>query len=147
MLTSPHAATGALIGTLVPNPILVVPLAIASHFLLDTILHWQETLPPYTPTKKTYIRLPIDIALAVGITVLIARWHPGNSTSIWTGAISANLPDLDSLLVLTPQYLEKGVLKKYWDWHCRIQNETSRWAGVWTQVAVIVGALTIARVV
>ncbi len=137
MLTSPHAATGALIGSLVPHPLLAIPLAIFSHYLLDTVPHWQETLAPYTPTTKTYIRVPIDIVLACGITYLFTQWSPDHTTAIWTGAISANVPDLDSFLVFTPELLKKGIIKTYWDWHCRIQQETDQWFGVWTQVGVI----------
>lgn len=145
MLTTSHATVGATIGTLIPNPFVAIPLAIASHYLLDTVPHWQETLAPYTPNKKTYIRVPIDIILAVGATGLIAFWHPANTTTIWGGAVAANLPDLDSFLVYTPQYLKKGILKRYWDWHCKIQNETSEWFGVWTQLGVIICSLLISK--
>lgn len=146
MLSSPHAAVGATLGALIPNPWLVIPIAIASHFILDTVPHWQETLAPYTPTTKTYVRLPIDIALAVGITWLVAQWHPQSVSTVWIGAVSANIPDLDSLLVVIPHALEHSLVKPYWDWHCRIQNETSQWLGVWIQVAVIAGALAISFV-
>lgn len=44
MLITPHALTGAAITVLVPNPLVSVPLAIGSHFVLDMIPHWQETL-------------------------------------------------------------------------------------------------------
>lgn len=146
MIISPHASVGAAIGVIVPNPLLVVPLAIASHYLLDTVPHWQETLAPYEPTYKTYIRLPVDIFLAAGIIVLIIHIHPNALTSIWAGAIAANIPDLDSVLLLWPQILKKGLIKKYWDWHCRIQNETSSWLGVWTQTLTIGFAFLVAYI-
>lgn len=137
MLTTPHAVTGAAIATLVPNPVVAIPLAILSHYALDTVPHWQETLAPYTPTTKTWIRIPIDIALSLTLVYLIARHHPAQIGVIWASAIAANVPDLDSLLVLTPALLQKGIIKKYWDWHCNIQNETSSWFGVVTQLIVI----------
>ena len=136
MLTTPHAVTGAMIGTLLPNPILVVPVAMGSHFVLDSIPHWQETLAPYIPTKKTYIRLPIDIVLAVILVWLMAHWQPSNGGTIWLGAISANVPDFDSIVALMPK-LKRGLVKKYWDWHCKIQRETSSMWGVLTQLVVI----------
>jgi len=37
-----HALTGALIGFSLGNPILVAPVAFASHFLLDTLPHFGE---------------------------------------------------------------------------------------------------------
>src|SRR5665811_640253 len=100
MLTTPHAAAGIAIGAMIGNPILVIPVAIASHFVLDSIPHWQETLAPYTPNKKTYVRVPLDIAFALGITVLATHWQPQLTAAIWTGAVSANVPDLDTIVVI-----------------------------------------------
>jgi hypothetical protein len=143
MLATPHATTGAVIGALIPNPLLVVPLAIGSHFVLDSIPHWQETLAPYIPTKKTYIRLPIDIVLAATLVWLMTRWQPSSSGTIWLGATVANVPDLDSVVVLIPK-LKQGLIKKYWDWHCKIQRETSSMWGVLTQfVAIAIGLVVV----
>lgn len=144
MLTTPHATTGIAIGSLTGNPFIVVPLALASHFVLDAIPHWQETLAPYTPTWKTYVRVPIDICLAIGLTTLACRWQPQHVSSIWLGAIMANIPDLDSAVVLVPK-LKMGVVRKYWDWHCRIQRETSSLWGLVPQVIVVALGLLIAN--
>lgn len=135
MLTTPHAVTGAMLGTLLPAPV-AIPVAVASHYILDSIPHWQETLAPYTPTRKTYIRIPIDIALAVGLTLLIIHWQPAHQSRIWWSAFAANAPDLDSFLAVAPRF-KQGLLKIYWDWHCQIQRETNRWYGVLTQLTVI----------
>ncbi|HVS58710.1 MAG TPA: hypothetical protein VHD60_03150 [Candidatus Saccharimonadales bacterium] len=144
MLTTPHAVTGAILGALLPTP-LAIPTSIASHYVLDSVPHWQETLAPYMPTRKTYIRIPIDIALAVGLTFLIAHWHPVYQGRIWWSAFAANAPDLDSFLAVAPHF-KRGLLKVYWDWHCSIQRETSRWYGVLTQLAVIGIALYVSAV-
>ena len=142
MLTTPHAVTGALIGALLPHPLLAIPLAIGSHFVLDSIPHWQETLAPYIPTRKTYIRIPFDIGLAIALTVLIAHWHPKAVASIWLGAVFANAPD--SAVVIMPR-LKVGVVKQFWDWHCKIQRETSSLWGVATQIVCVGMCLFIAR--
>lgn len=142
MLTTPHAITGAAIGALLPSPLLVVPLAIGSHFVLDSIPHWQETLAPYTPTKKTYIRVPIDIALAIALVWFSVHWQPNHVSTIWLGAIMANVPDLDVITVLMPR-LRQGLIKNYWDWHCKIQREISSMWGVVTQLIVIAISLAV----
>ncbi len=142
MLTTPHSMAGAAIGALLPNPIVVIPLSIGSHFVLDSIPHWQETLAPYIPTKKTYIRIPIDIALAITLVWLVAHWQPNHISTIWLGATMANAPDLDVIMVLVPR-LKQGLLKKYWDWHCKIQQETSSMWGVLTQLIVIAASLAV----
>jgi hypothetical protein len=142
MLTTPHAVTGATLGALLPNPILVVPLTIGSHFVLDSIPHWQETLAPYIPTRKTYIRVPLDILLALAIVWVMAHWQPNHAGTIWLGAVTANIPDLDSIVVLIPK-LKRGLLEKFWDWHCKIQRETNSMWGVLTQLVVILLGLFI----
>lgn len=144
MLTTPHTAAGIAIGAIIPNPLVVAPIAVASHFLLDMVPHWQETLAPYTPTKKTYIRAPIDIGLAVSITLLAVHWQPQNAASIWTGAVFANVPDLDSIVVIVPS-LKKGIIQRYWDWHCKIQRETSSLWGLAPQLALIAASLFLVR--
>ena len=126
------------------NPLLVIPVAIGSHFILDSVPHWQETLAPYIPTKKTYVRVPLDIALSAGLVLLISHWNPNATANIWLGAVFANVPDLDSIVVLMPS-LKKGLVEKFWDWHCRIQRETSSLWGIAPQLALIIISLIIAK--
>lgn len=145
MLTTPHAAAGVALGAIIKNPVLVIPAAVASHFVLDYVPHWQEILPPYTPTWKTYARVPLDVALAIGITVLATRWQPQHTAAIWTGAVFANLPDLDSIIMVNPA-VKRGLLKRYWDWHCSIQRETSSLWGILPQLAVVASSLAITYV-
>ena len=140
MLTTPHAAAGITLGAITGNPILAIPAALVSHYLLDMVPHWQETLAPYKPTRWTYIRIPLDIVLAVGLTTWAAYVMPSHASAIWTGAIAANIADLDSLVVLLPS-VKRGLIQKYWDWHCRIQRETSSLWGLLPQVGLIVACL------
>lgn len=144
MLITPHTAAGLAIGSVVGNPLLVVPAAIASHFVLDAIPHWQETLAPYVPTKKTYVRIAVDLTLAIGITVLASHWQPQAVTNIWLGAIFANVSDLDSIVVLVPK-IKRGVITQYWDWHCKIQKETASLWGLLPQLLVLGLGLMIVR--
>lgn len=142
MLTTPHAAAGIALGVVLGNPLLVIPAAVASHFLLDCVPHWQETLAPYKPTWKTYVRVPIDITLAVGITIFAAHEAPQHAAAIWAGAVAANVPDFDSLVVLVPN-IKRGLIRRFWDWHCAIQRETSSLWGLVPQLAVVALAAAI----
>lgn len=145
MLSAPHAAAGAAIGALSGNVWIAVPAAVASHFVLDMVPHWQETLAPYTPTAKTYVRIPIDLTLAVAIVVLAVHWQPQQAAAIWAGAIGANLPDLDSLVVLMPD-IKQGLIERFWNWHCEIQRETSSLWGILPQLIVIALSLALIKV-
>lgn len=140
MLTTPHAAAGVALGITLGNPVLVIPAALTSHFLLDCVPHWQETLAPYEPTWKSYVRIPIDVALAIGLTIWAAHMQPSCVPAIWAGAIAANIPDLDMVVVPLPA-IKRGLMRRYWDWHCRIQRETSSLWGVAPQLAVIAAAI------
>lgn len=146
MLVSPHVTAGVVLGTIIGNPIVVVPVALLSHFVLDSVPHWQETLAPYKPTWKTYVRIPIDLAIAL-LVVLLAIWQqPHDALAIWLGAIFASAPDLDVMVVAFPQ-LKHGVVEKFWNWHCAIQRETASLWGLAPQFAVlIVGIVVIYRV-
>lgn len=50
MLELPHTLVGAVIASKIPNPLFSLPLALASHFLLDLVPHWNPSL--YTETKN-----------------------------------------------------------------------------------------------
>ena len=50
MLETPHVAVGAAIAVAIPNPYLAIPLALASHMILDHTPHWNPHF--YTETKK-----------------------------------------------------------------------------------------------
>jgi len=145
MLVSPHVATGAALGALIGNPFVVIPVALASHFVLDSIPHWQETLAPYSPTRKTFIRIPIDLLVSAAVILLAMQLQPHHAWAICLGALFASGADMDVLVVLYPK-LKKGVLEKYWDWHCALQRETSSLWGLVPQIAVVaLGIVTIYR--
>jgi hypothetical protein len=136
MLTTAHAVTGAAIGAILVEPAVVLPVALASHYFLDTIPHWQETLAPYVPNKYTYMRIPIDLLLSASLVYVVILLKGNHASIIIIGALVANLPDADTLLVPFPK-LKRGILKKHWDWHSKIQRETSSLWGVVTQLITV----------
>ncbi|HEX6509281.1 MAG TPA: hypothetical protein VF221_16765 [Chloroflexota bacterium] len=145
MLVAPHAAAGAAIGALVPVPALALPLAVASHFVLDVVPHWQETLSPYTPTRRTWLRIPIDFVVAAGVTAILARRSRGRSL-VWLSAGFGTLPDIDSLLYLIPG--SKGrfaLVRPYLGWHAGIQHETSSLWGLFPQIGLVLACLMAVR--
>ncbi len=143
MLTTPHSLTGATIAVLIPNPIISVPFAVGSHFILDSIPHWQETLYPYKPHKGTWIRVSLDVALSFGLVWWITQSHSDISAVIWLTAFAANVPDFDFIVVLIPKLLGFKLLKSFWDWHCKIQRETSSLWGLVPQIILFIACLMI----
>jgi hypothetical protein len=149
MLLTPHAMVGAAIGVRLKHPLKVIPVAILSHFVLDTVPHWQETLSPYRPNPATWIRLPLDALLALGGVAWIvhkSKRHGGKAlaASAIVGAVAGVVPDVDALACANPLLLKHGFLSRYFFWHCGIQDETPHGWGVVTQVTVSLVALAIA---
>ncbi len=149
MLLTPHAMVGAAIGVRLKHPLKVIPVAILSHFLLDTIPHWQETLAPYRPGPATWIRLPLDALLALWGVAWIVRSSQRRggkvlAASAIVGAVAGVVPDMDALACANPLLLKNGFLSRYFAWHCGIQDETPHGWGVVTQVTVSLLALAIA---
>jgi hypothetical protein len=145
MLVLPHVATGAALGALIGDPLIVVPAAIASHFILDVVPHWQETMAPYHPTWKTYTRIPLDIGLAIGFVTYAVSLQPSLMPAIVLGAIFASIPDIDVVTIKLPK-LQRGLVKRYWDWHCKIQQETTSLWGVATQLTVLAACIVAVQI-
>jgi len=147
MLITPHAVTGAALGVRLKHPLKVIPAAVVSHFLLDMVPHWQETLYPYRPQLATWIRIPIDLLLAMLGVAWIARRGKrrgrGLATAAVVGALAGTLPDLDAVVCANPLLLRNGWLRRYFAWHCGIQDETGHGWGLVPQIAVAVLALAV----
>src|SRR5258708_2885087 len=78
MLETPHVAVGAAIASKIPNPFISIPLAFASHFILDMTPHWnphinREIKKFGHPTKKSVSIIRVDsvVALLLGTAIAI----------------------------------------------------------------------------
>src|SRR6185312_15169785 len=81
-----HALTGSLIGLIIGEPAIAVPAAVASHFILDAIPHYDEV--PAKPTlkmKEQWLRtakfrrlLYADALLCLGLVALLAARAPAH---------------------------------------------------------------------
>ncbi|OGG14811.1 hypothetical protein A2963_04400 [Candidatus Roizmanbacteria bacterium RIFCSPLOWO2_01_FULL_40_13] len=76
MLYTPHFLTGAAILKLVPNPVIGVPLALASHFLLDMTPHNDFDVKPGASlksilSKKNKQRNFMLVVMAIDAVLLI----------------------------------------------------------------------------
>ncbi len=143
MLATPHLLTGAAIASVAPFP-LALPLSFASHFILDAIPHWQETLKPYKPNFWTWVRLPVDLILGVGIFLWLITLK-GESVNLLFGALFAILPDLDSIFYIGTlrRFLQRPLFKPWFKFHEGIQRETKEWWGLLPQIAVVLLSLFI----
>ncbi len=97
MLSLAHATTGAFIATKVTNPLLAIPLIIASHYIEDWILHWDvgTGLSSGKREKRTAILLELGDLALTGI-LIYALFQSGKTTlntAAWFGGFLALVPD------------------------------------------------------
>lgn len=92
MLTTPHLVLGAAIGANFDKAIYVVPIAAASHFLLDSIPHLQGYIEVEDLDKKDIFLLFADALVGVMLVAILA-FNSAQTELIILGAFSAYLPD------------------------------------------------------
>jgi hypothetical protein len=148
MLETPHVMVGAAIATKIANPLLAIPLALGSHFLLERIPHWNPHLKTETdkygkPTTQTTIITTVDAVTALISGSLIAsRALPNTShaITIFLACFFSVLPDL-----IEGPYFFMGVRNKwilsYIMWQKKIQEDAKLIPGLLTQIAIIRASL------
>ncbi|MEK7548663.1 MAG: hypothetical protein AAB499_02080 [Patescibacteria group bacterium] len=174
MLTVPHTLIGAALGSLAPDSpvsnVLAFGLGWLSHFVLDTIPHWErlieapegrvkgfatEQTPNMWP-RLYFWQAVIDVLLAATIILgLIYFWENAlrfwRSTWFW-GALGGFFPDVvDNNPYITPHLQHR----RGWRWlrhfhqsihiSLRAQKKMPRFVGLLTQVVAVGFSLWILR--
>lgn len=145
MIELPHTVVGAAIAVKIGNPALALPLALASHFLLDPVPHWNPHL--YTELKKngvvsrgSKLFMAVDVLLSLAAGIFIAyKMLPDTTLAALAiiGGFVAVFPDL----IKSPFYLlgivKNPILTKYVEVERSIQGESkSILLGMTTQILV-----------
>lgn len=141
MLSISHALTGAFIATKVSNPILSIPLVLASHYLEDWILHWDVGTGLSNGTRKRQTAFLLEIGDLAVAGVLIFLWFQNGEQAInlaaWYGAFFGLLPDFleapKNFLHWNPTWL-----KPLNDFHHGFHNSTPNMVlGLLPQIVVL----------
>ncbi len=129
-----HVITGALIGAVVSSPIVAVPLAIASHFMLDALPHYGDRMVA-KHSRGFHIFIIVDTVVTVGFLLFVLLTKPDHWPWMLVGGLMAMSPDLMWL----PNYLrdvQNKAIKSYnklMHWHENIQFER-KW-GIAVEIA------------
>lgn len=148
MLETPHVAVGIAIASKIPNPLLAIPLALASHFILDMTPHWnphinREIKKLGYPTKKSLniIRADSLIALVMGLTIAYqAIPNSMQAFNVLACSFFAVLPDV----VEIPYYFFRRkdfIVEKWITWQKSIQNDVAPWLGLTVQAIIVIASL------
>jgi hypothetical protein len=141
MLETPHVALGLAIAVAIPNPVISIPLALGSHFLLDMVPHWN---PHINTEMKKYGRLTNPTLLIIGIdlacSLLLTIYVGGTNITVYLAAFMAILPD-----IAEGPYFLFGWRNKYLDIILRfqrsIQASANMFWGLLTQIIIIWASL------
>lgn len=148
VLETPHVIVGATIATKVVNPLLSLPLAFASHFILDEVPHWNPHLYSETeklgkPTPKSTKIVILDVATSLisgfylALRVLPNRNH---AIIILLACFIAVLPDL----IEAPYFFldtRSKLIKRWLLFQKSFQVNSNIIPGLLTQVIVVATSL------
>lgn len=148
MLETPHVLIGAAIATKIPNPAIAIPLAFASHFVLEMIPHWNPHLNTEIrnfgkPTVQSTVVTAIDstIALISGSFIAYkALPNTAQALTIFFACFAAVLPDV----IEGPYFflkMKNAFIKKWIDIQKAVQSDAPIAPGLITQVVTIIAAI------
>lgn len=141
MVILTHVVTSSAIGSIVSNPIESFCLAFILHFFLDTIPHAQApTETGYKPNKLTILVVVLDLAISFWFLYFLSLKGILTNSVIYA-VIGGVLPDV---LDMT-RYLEFAYKKfrKFYDFHDKIQRETFKSIGYFSQIIFVVSSFLI----
>jgi hypothetical protein len=96
MTATGHALIGTVIAAKVGNPVLAIPIALASHFIADALPHWDTGTNRKLKSKKTFfVESVIDVLVGFLLSWLLIVWvFPETNVSYaFLIIIMAQLPD------------------------------------------------------
>lgn len=137
-----HVTTGVVIALATHNPVLALPLALASHFVLDAVPHYGDD--KWDGTDKVFRRfILVDAIAGFGIAILMFVLMPDQRLLIVLCAIMATIPDLMWLPnhIRQTKNLPSKPHNKLMRWHRDIQFEHPVW-GILGEAIWLVGMLS-----
>lgn len=151
MTATNHAITGSAIALAVKEPLLALPLAFASHFVLDAIPHYGlEKLVGYTKHKKTFHRIiKTDAALLSAFLIFLFVYNAPFLTFVC--AFVACSPDLAWVYRYSLQERfgknEPRPRNRFNTWHVNIQTHTMKGLYVEIPFGLIVLSYVVVKLV
>lgn len=148
VLETPHVIVGAAIATKIPNPLIALPMALMSHFILEKVPHWNPHLNTEkekhgkVTTRSTQI-VVLDASLALLSGSLIAfRGYPNyqSMTIILLASLFSILPDLIEAPYFFLKY-DRPWVRKWIKFQKSLQEDASPALGLFTQAITIIIAL------
>lgn len=126
-----HALTGGLIGKFLPLPI-AIPLALASHFILDMLPHYG--IPHAARDDSVFWKwfFTVDFSASLGLAAWAIYYH---HWAMYVCGQIAVLPDFVwvAQVIRNRSFDLRGSKTRYEKWHIRIQRFEFP-AGIWIEL-------------
>lgn len=144
MLETPHVIVAAAIAVKIGRPELALPLALASHFILDMVPHWnphinQEVEKHGRVSKRSTIIVVIDSTIALFAGSFIAYQalpNYGLALTILAACFLGVLPDLAE----APYFfldMKNKMVRRWIHSHRNLQSDAPAFWGILTQIMII----------
>lgn len=117
-----HVVFGSLVAVTINEPLVAVPVALASHFVLDYIPHYGNDPKAPRGSKPYYIKIIADFLASVLVILLFLSLHPVNPALLIICAVMAVMPDF--LWPIALYIKHKGLLWGFFKFHKSIQTES-----------------------
>lgn len=138
-----HTVFGSLVAVTIKEPTLAIPIALCSHFVLDSIPHYGEDPKFAMGTRNFIYRIFADGLASIGIVLLFLSLHPPNPALLVICSFFAILPDFFWPLALHIKH--KGPIWAFLKFHKAIQRESRSgiyleavWFVITTSLVVII---------
>lgn len=118
MILTTHALVGAAIGKNIANPWLIIPIALAFHFILDSFLHGEYFDDRIATIKNTWWKVALDLSLGffvIAIYLFSKNMSETAAFNIFLGTFFSMFPD--SLTLLHWAFPKNKILKKIKPFH------------------------------
>lgn len=142
MTASNHALTGAIIALAIDKPVIALPMALISHFVLDALPHYDDQKRFPHSSRGFLLRLCADAALTCSLLIFIVTFLPTMWPLVVACALLAIAPDL----MWAPGYLrirdglQLPAYRSLKKWHKGIQRYERPW-GIFVEIAWFVAGL------
>jgi hypothetical protein len=125
-----HTVFGSLVAVTINEPALAIPIALASHFVLDTIPHYGNDPKIPNGSKAYKLRVVADFVASLLILLLFISLHPPNTALLLVCAFAAVAPD--ALWPLALKIKHTGPLWAFFRFHKGIQTESR--SGIFVEI-------------
>ena len=151
MTATSHAIVGSVIAAKVGNPSLAIPLALASHLILDSIPHWDTATNGHCKggvTRRVFRNSIVDVLFGFILSYLLIYFlFPGtNLLYVFLLIIMSQLFDW----LMVPYYffgIEKPFFKSIYKFQKLFDNELDKPWGIVTQFATAIAAIFIGKII